>query len=699
MGGSVYYTYDAVGNMISMTDANGHTTNYAYDPLNRPISIIDPLGYTTSNTYDAVGNTVSLTDANGKTTSYRYDGLNRLIEIAYPDGQTVGYSYDAMGNRLMMVDGHGTTNYEYDELNRLLNVLNPDGQTVGYMYDEVGNRVQITYPDDKMTSYAYDANNRLIGVTDRDGHITSYAYDTNDNLIDMAYPNGMETEYVYDEDNRLIELINKNETHVISSFEYSMDAVGNRLSVNEQFLGRFECEDLELEEALPLTTTYEYDALYRLTKVDYPFDEAVSYNYDPMGNRISMTTTIDGIDSTVDYMYDAADRLLQSENITFAYDNNGNLIEKSENPGRVVSYGYDGANRLIGISTLFGSQRDLYNFEYDGDGNRVSKTMIHGKSTQYSEYVWDVNSILPQVLTESDKKGTTIYTYGLYLISMTDPHRGEFYYHHDGLGSVRSLSDSKESIKTIYRYDTFGQLRKEMGHVDNDFLFTGEQMDDETGLIYLRARYYDPDIGRFINKDPIMDIGSMTQSINRYVYTMNNPANFVDPSGYCGVTPTNDPRGDMFNIGFWIAKPVGTKTILEAAARSGGKWHVSLDPYVVKNPYVKDLNKFKNTYDKASTALGVITVYDQSFKELERQGITLREIPNIIRDIPKTEFSWDSVAYGFTSGGAIASNSLLEVIPVNPILRLGGQKTFTLTATNKGLSWDSNPLAGFSIWD
>jgi RHS repeat-associated protein len=529
MGGSVYYAYDAVGNMMSMTDANGHITNYAYNALNRPVSIIDPLGHTTSSTYDAVGNVVSLTDANGKTTSFSYDGLNRLIEIAYPDGQTVGYSYDTRGNRLTMEDSHGTTNYQYDNLNRLVSVINPDSQIVGYMYDAVGNRIQITYPDGKTMTYGYDANNRLTGVTDWDGYITGYSYNANSNLIGMTYPNGMSTEFLYDENNQLIELIDENSTQVISSFEYTLDAVGNRVSVAEWFSDRFDSES-----GIPqvLTTSYEYDDLYRLTQVNYPFDEIVSYNYDPMGNRISMSTTIDGIDKTVNYAYDAADRLLQSGGTTYDYDNNGNMIRKTENPGRVTAYNYDGANRLINLSTIFdGSQRDVLNFEYDGDGTRLSKTRIDGKRTQSSEYLWDVNAILPQVLTESDYKDTTFYTHGLDLISMTDPKRGEFYYHYDGLGSVRSLSDSLENIKAIYLYDAFGQMRKEMGHVDNDFRFTGEQMDDETGLIYLRARYYDPSIGRFINKDPFTGFISDTQSLNRYSYVKNNPVRFVDPGG------------------------------------------------------------------------------------------------------------------------------------------------------------------------
>ncbi len=83
---------------------------------------------------------------------------------------------------------------------------------------------------------------------------------------------------------------------------------------------------------------------------------------------------------------------------------------------------------------------------------------------------------------------------------MTDPLNGQFYYRYDGLGSVRSLSDDKGSTKAIYFYDAFGQVQKKMESVDNDFLFAGEQMDD-TGLIYLRVRYYDPSVGRFITRD------------------------------------------------------------------------------------------------------------------------------------------------------------------------------------------------------
>ncbi len=522
MSGTVSYNYDTVDNLVAMTDANGHTTNYAYDPLNRLISITDPLGYITSYAYDPTGNRISIKDNNGNTTRFTYDALNRLTGISYQDSTSVGYVYDAIGNRMAMIDSSGTTSYVYDGLNRLTSVANSNGQMVKYGYDPAGNRIQMTYPDDRIVSYSYDGGSRLVGVTDWNGSITNYAYDVNNNLAGISYPNGMKAEYSYDKDDRLIKLVNKNQTQIISSFGYTLDAVGNRLKSEEMFSGRFESQTL--------TTAYDYDKLYRLIKVTYPFDGNVSYNYDPMGNRIKMITNSNGSYSIINYTYDAADQLLSAGDTIYTYDNNGNLIKINRNPGIIISYSYDNSNRLINISTAFGSKRDLYNFKYDGDGNRISKTVIHGKSLKQSNYVWDVNGIIPQVLTESDGNDTTIYTNGIGIISMIDPLRGQFYYQYDGLRSVRSLSDDKGSTKAIYFYDAFGQVQKKMGSVDNDFLFAGEQMDD-TGLIYLRARYYDPGVGRFITRDPFVGFASFPPSLNRYTYAYNNPVEFVDPSG------------------------------------------------------------------------------------------------------------------------------------------------------------------------
>ena len=515
LGGTVSYTYNTVDNLVSMTDANGHTTQYTYDPVNRPTSSTDPLGHITNSSYDAAGNKISITDNNGYITHLTYDALNRLTGVSYHDGTSVGYTYDAVGNRLAMTDGSGTTSYAYDGLNRLTSVTSSGGQLVQYRYDSVGNRIRMTYPDGKTVSYAYDGDNRLSGVTDWTGNTTSYGYDANGNAVNLTYPNGIKTGYSYDNGNRLTNLVNMNGNSVVSSYGYTLDALGNRLQVTETGLN-----------SSSLAITYGYDVLNRLHTVTYP-GTTVTYTYDPMGNRQSMATNTGNVSSTITYSYDAGDQLLSAGGTTYTYDNNGNRMEKNESGG-ISLYGYDGANRLASVSLQGGP---LLVFAYDGDGNRLSKSVTTGNTTGLTRYVWDVNTGLPQVLTEADGQGTDLSLYGLQRISMTGPAGGQMYYQYDGLGSVRGLSNSSGTTGTTYSYDAFGKPDLTTGSGENDFLYRAEQQDPETGLIYLRARYYDPSIGRFITRDSFQAEGTLTQGINRYVYTGNNPVNRIDPTG------------------------------------------------------------------------------------------------------------------------------------------------------------------------
>ncbi|QYZ80444.1 RHS repeat protein [Methanofollis formosanus] len=541
LSGTVSYTYDSVDNLVSMNDANGHTTQYTYDPVHRLTAVTDPLGHITNYNYDAAGNTISSTDNNGDTTHLTYDSLNRLTGITYHDLTTVRYTYDAVGNRLAMTDSSGTTRYAYDELNRLTGVTGPGGQLVEYGYDPVGNRIGMTYPDGRTVSYAYDNVDRLSGVTDWTGNTTSYGYDANDNVVNMMYPNGRETGYTYDNGNRLINLVNKDGASVVSGYAYTLDAVGNRLQVTETG-----------PDNSSLTTAYEYDVLNRLHTVTYP-GTTVTYTYDPMGNRLSMATNAGNASSTISYTYDAGDRLLSAGGTTYTYDNNGNRIEKNEANG-TTSYGYDAAGRLASVSVPGSTS---LTFAYDGDGNRLSKTVTSGNTTESNQYVWDVSAGLPQVLTETDGQGTSLSLYGLQRISTTDPPGGQIYYQYDGLVSVRDLSDSSGSTVNSYSYDAFGEPDLTTDPVDNDFLFTGEQMDPETGLIYLRARYYDPETGRFISKDPFTGFASVPASLNRYTYVHNNPVRFTDPSGKV-VWWVPGVAGAAVNDAWYIGGVIGT---------------------------------------------------------------------------------------------------------------------------------------------
>ena len=499
LGGVVHYAYDAAGNKVSMTDANTHTTGYAYDALNRLTGVTDPLSNQVQYSYDAVGNRTLVVNARSQNVAYAYDNLNRLMSVTYPVTGSVAYSYDAVGNRTQMVDATGTTTYTYDVLNRPIVIGNPGGLVVTYGYDAAGNRTQVTYPDGKVVSYAYDTANRLASVSDWLSRTTTYSYDNVGNLTGQANPNNTSVSQTYDAANRLTGLINSSTVSgTIASFNYTLDKMGNRTSVVDT----------------DGTTTYEYDKLYRLTAVTYPDATSASYQYDAMGNRQVMTATA----GVVSYNYDAADRLLNAGPITFTWDADGNMLSKGG-----TAFTFDAINQLTGV--VSGTLNE--GFTYDGDGRRASKS-INGTATQY---IYDTIAGLAYVLSEKTGISTTLYTYGTDLVALTAPDTTQSYYHYDGLGSTRALSNGSGQVTVRYSYDAFGAVRTSSGTASTSFKFTGEQSDDEIGLIYLRARYYDPALGRFVTKDSYGGTDSVPSTFNRYVYVNNNPVNVLDPTG------------------------------------------------------------------------------------------------------------------------------------------------------------------------
>jgi RHS repeat-associated protein len=350
-----------------------------------------------------------------------------------------------------------------------------------------------------VVNYTYDAANRMASVSDWLNRTTTYTYDNVGNLTGQANPNNTSVSQTYDAANRLIGLINSSTVSgTIASFGYTLDKVGNRTQVVDT----------------DGTTTYEYDKLYRLTAVTYPDATSASYQYDAMGNRQVMTATA----GVVNYSYDAADRLLNAGPITFTWDADGNMLTKGG-----MAFTFDAINRLTGV--VSGTLNVGYT--YDGDGRRASKN-VNGTSTQY---VYDTIAGLAYVLAEQTGISTTTYTYGTDLVALTAPDATQSYYHYDGLGSTRALSNGSGQVTARYSYDAFGAVRTSGGTTSTSFKFTGEQSDDEIELIYLRARYYDSVTGRLLSMDSVMGNSADDQSLNRYVYSRNNPINLFDPSG------------------------------------------------------------------------------------------------------------------------------------------------------------------------
>ncbi len=607
--GAIEYSYDENGNKISMNDqrTEDNITTYEYDALNRLISNITPMWKLTTYEYDGVGNRIIQEDANGDTITYTYDKLNRLEQKTYIDSTTVTYVYDENSNRTRMVDGTGVYNYEYDELNRLISEQSPSG-TKSYSYDENGNRDFLGYSGGNIF-YEYDTLNRLFRITDADGEITQYEYDDAGRVIKTVYPNEIQTGYSYFDNNWLKTLTSLFNAVNIFDIEYTYDNVGNKISMIEKHVS-------------PVAlTSYEYDNLYRLTQVTYPDSLIETYTYDAAGNRltksngasnevyvynddnelttrhvfgqgtgeITVTGTVrddikvdrvivNGISAVIEgdnfhqtisvtsgqntitvAAYDTSgNNVAKSLSITYLasgddmynyeYDTNGNTTKITKNNEDTI-FSYDYENRMIGAVTPAGAQ---ITYAYDGDKRRYSKT-VDGTTTKF---LYDGINILADL----DGSGaiTKEYTQGLgidSLIKATDGENPE-YYHSDALGSTRVITNANGNTVKTYDYDAWGKVTNETGLSENEYTYTARRVEDELNLMYYRARFYDTETGRFLQKDPLTggpddpricyktNIYSffdrvITESIksldphntNRYVYCRNNPINYTDPLG------------------------------------------------------------------------------------------------------------------------------------------------------------------------
>ena len=512
------YRYDLAGNLIEIEDANDHTTQYEYDELNRRTATILPRGQRSETAYDPVGNVVSLTDFNGETIIYSYDEINQLIAKQFPDATKVEYTYTPTGQRETVTDQRGTTTYSYDVAGRLIERVDPDGQFVGYDYDAAGNRIEVITLGGS-TTYSYNANGWLLTVTDPNEEVTRYSYNAVGNLVDTEFPNGTVETRSYDDLNRLVFLENTGPDGMISSYRYDLDAVGNRLSVEEDD-GR--------------QVSYDYDELYRLESetisVPGAGERTISYSYDPVGNRLTRNDSVEG---TTSYVYNENDwllsEMLNGEVTEYGYDENGNRLSRIKNGTEEVVYQWDYENRLVGAD---GTQQVEY--QYDDNGVRVA-AIVDGVETRY---LIDANRPYAQVLEEYNPEGNiqASYVYGLDLISQE---RGEqeSFYHMDGLGSTRVLTDDGGGVTDTYDYDAYGVLIASTGGTVNDYLYTGEQFDPNLGDYYLRARYYEPSMGRFLSRDPFEGFLIEPLSLAKYPYVHGNPVNAIDPSGLLILSP------------------------------------------------------------------------------------------------------------------------------------------------------------------
>ena len=474
----VTITYDTLGNITSMTNAGGHTTTYQYDDRGNLIEETNPIQATTRYTYNASDLLESITNAAGDKTTYTYDLLGRVTSRTDEIGTTY-YTYDKNSNVLTVEENGATIQRTYDALNRVTSYTDYAGRTVRYAYDEIGNLISLTYPGGEIIRYTYNPDGTLATVIDADGNVTSYSYDKNTQLVSIRRPDGSQERKTYDAAGKL---------------------------------------------------TGQQD-----TAADGTILQDYSYNYDGYGNIIAtvgLTPDPEAIATTVkdrDMEYNEAGQLIRYNGQKIRYDQNGNMTYGPLN-GKMTTFRYDCRNRLIKAGGI--------TYTYDAENNRIASTE-NGTTT---EYLIDTRPQLSQVLCEYQNQQQTVrYTYGNgQLISQTQDQGEEtgtgqtLYFHYDNLGSTRVLTDQNGAITGTYTYGIYGELLS--GDTSQTgYLYNGAYgvHTDTNGLYYMRARYYNTDIERFISQDILTGNPENSQSLNRYAYCQGNPVNQNDPFGLC----------------------------------------------------------------------------------------------------------------------------------------------------------------------
>lgn len=584
LGNSNTYGYDSNGNVTSFTDAKGKATTFTLDSAGNPVQAIDAEGQQIKILYDATNLPEEITNEAGFTTSFEYDEQGNFTKIVDANDGVTGFEYDDLGLQTGSIDQMNMkTEYVHDTLQNRSSMTLPDGNVITYSYDTLARPTSINLPDgDKITlefgsvgipipTRISDNDSEMQLTFSTTGNLTnfsfgnennvsvvepfsslSFTYDKDGNIISFSDPSGKVTTVTYDDRPAITAFINDDINHMFTIdsanrlTEVSTSVTGgasskvervysstNQLqslvnSVNDIVISQFNIENNDIGNRVKVTDgvgndhLYTYDAGSQLVTATHTDQPNESYVYDALGNRTS--SHLDQGAAT----YDAANRIIEDSVFKYSYDFNGNLTSKTDiTNGEQTIYTHNLLHQLVMIEKFNGSgiQSSTTIYTYNPLGKRTSKS-VDGVVTKY---VWNQRS---ELVAEFDGNDAIVATY-LYghepqtLLSM-ERDGNQFVYHRDYLGSVIQITDSDGTIVNNYQYDSFGRIVSKTEGVPNLFLWAGAQFDEESGLYYMKARYYDPESGRFLEEDPLYVIGS---GLNLYSYVKNNPLNIIDPDG------------------------------------------------------------------------------------------------------------------------------------------------------------------------
>jgi RHS repeat-associated protein len=578
------FAYDASGNLTRVSDPLNHARTMGYDALGRPttvsdalnnpttfsydggdlVKVTDPLSRSSTMYYDDAGWLRSSTDALGNRTVYSYDPVGRITSVTDPMGNSVSYGYDLNGNMTSSTDQRNNpTTYAYDALNRRISRTDPLHATETFSYAPNGLLDTFTARNGQMTKRTYDTANRLsligFGATAQAPttyeSTISYAYDKGDRMLSTADSVGGTISYTYDGLGRMTQ-----ETTPLGTVQYSYDNAGRRTEMRptQQQPVDYSYDNAnrltDIRNAINAQSTQDdvhfiYDNADRRTRLTLRNGVNVDYAYDAASQLTSITystatTTIGGLL----YDYDAVGRVVREGgslvNVNLPAAMNGRTYN-ANNQLTLAGYTYDSNGRLTsnGPTTFTWDARDqlaqmsggvVGQFSYDALGRRTRKST----NSAVKQFLYDGPNIIQELADGSSPTVTASILTGLDIDEAFGRTKGtaKAEYLSDRLGSTIALSDANANSSTTYSYEPYGKATQSGSVDDNSRVFTGRE-DDGSGLVYYRARYYDPASARFISQDPA---GLGGGDANLYRYTESDPINKSDPTGLLTTIVTCD---------------------------------------------------------------------------------------------------------------------------------------------------------------
>ncbi|MEN8905040.1 MAG: DUF6531 domain-containing protein, partial [Clostridiales bacterium] len=536
------YEYDLLGNLVKVIDGNGNKTEYKYNIINNLTQIhryqkskeasnfsedevlnelitkfvynkngqitkeIDESGNVTEYVYDENGNLIENRDREGNSTKFAYDPENNIKSMIYGDGRKAEFTYNSINNLIKVDDWFGTSSIKYNNMGRVTEYCDFDNKKIQYAWDALNQKTKIVYPDGDEINYKYDSIGRIEKIIhDKDELI--YKYKKSGYLDNITYPNGVKREYEFNYAADITKAITySKDGNIMDELEYKYDEYGNKINKIEN----------------GINTQYKYDNLNFLTEEILEDGQTQKYIYDSLGNITKIENLKNGtIEKVKNFKYNNSsqlDEIVEGNFVkNFNYDKRGNLKEITENGVITSKYLFGANNRLAGSDHK--NNKNLY--KYDGLGRRVFvNDEKHYPDITNPRY----NSLL--MIEKDNDLVKNVFGYGSSAEFSIENSTNNFYIK-DSIGNPRLKIDPNGDIVNKYKFSSFGE-----GNSDKNIGFTGFQQDDNSNLLFAQARYYMPEIGRFISEDSYKGNAVNPSTLNKYMYCFNNPMRFVDPTGF-----------------------------------------------------------------------------------------------------------------------------------------------------------------------